>query len=216
MKRKRLSCIALLLLMFFALGIVAEGVALAAPIGEWKFDEGSGTTAYDSSGKGKTGTITGATYVDGLLNKALKFAGSTNYVKVPQSLDGLSNWSFTAYIKPTGTGEVKIYSEKDDKNNFYLYISITADDRIKVGTWHGKRPGWDIYQTPANQIKRNEWSHLCVTLENGGVTAGSGTVKCYVNRILVEPTGHLGSCQGAVPVTGVSLNKTSTTLLGGE
>ena len=60
MKRKRLSCIALLLLLFFAFGIAAESVALAAPIGEWKFDEGSGTTAYDSSGKGKAGTITGA------------------------------------------------------------------------------------------------------------------------------------------------------------
>ena len=50
MKRKKLSCIALLLLMFFAFGIIAEGVALAAPIGEWKFDEGTGLLANDSSG----------------------------------------------------------------------------------------------------------------------------------------------------------------------
>lgn len=35
----------------------------------WKFDEGSGTTANDSSGNGNTGTITGATYSNDVVMK---------------------------------------------------------------------------------------------------------------------------------------------------
>ena len=43
------------------------------------------------------------------------------------------------------------------------------------------RPGWDSYQTDPGKVTLNEWNHLMVTLENGGVAAKSGTVKCYVN-----------------------------------
>ena len=185
--------------MFFALGIVAESVALASPIGEWKFDEGHGILADDSSDQGKTGRLWGApTWVEGIRNKALQFASSADYVQVAPSVSGslntLCNWSITAYIKPTGTGEGYVYSEKDHENNLCLYISITEDDGIKVATNHSLRPGWDTYQTGSNKIKRNEWNHLVVTLENGGVKADSGIVKCYVNGALAGE-GRLG-CSG--------------------
>ncbi len=49
-------------------------------VGYWKFDEGSGTTATDSSGNGNTGTIYGATWVDGKSGKALSFDGNDDYV----------------------------------------------------------------------------------------------------------------------------------------
>ncbi len=42
---------------------LTRGSALATGlVGEWLFNEGSGSTAYDSSGNGNNGTITGATY----------------------------------------------------------------------------------------------------------------------------------------------------------
>ncbi|MBM2817582.1 MAG: hypothetical protein HW401_172, partial [Parcubacteria group bacterium] len=50
----------------------------------YKLDETSGTTVADSSGNGKNGTITGATWTTGKLNNALSFNGTSNYASVPR------------------------------------------------------------------------------------------------------------------------------------
>ncbi len=51
--------------------------------GNWKFEEGSGTTAADSSSNGNNGTIKGATWATGINGGGLSFDGSNNYVSVP-------------------------------------------------------------------------------------------------------------------------------------
>lgn len=48
-------------------GVKPVGVTLD---GEWLFDEGSGSTALDTSGNGNNGVITGATYVSDVVMKA--------------------------------------------------------------------------------------------------------------------------------------------------
>lgn len=59
---------------------VASAVLTDAEV-YWAFDEGSGTTAIDSSGNGNTGTVTGASYVTGLIGLYdLAYAGSGQYV----------------------------------------------------------------------------------------------------------------------------------------
>jgi len=58
-------------------------------VGWWRFDEGTGNVAGDSSGNGNDGTVFGATWVDGKYNKALSFDGSNDYVAVPHK-SGLS------------------------------------------------------------------------------------------------------------------------------
>src|SRR5208337_5675022 len=52
-------------------------------VGWWRFDEGSGTIAGDSSGNGNNGTIYGATWVTGKYGDALSFDGASNYVSIP-------------------------------------------------------------------------------------------------------------------------------------
>ena len=46
----------------------------------WKLDEGSGDTAYDSSGNGYDGTIYGAIWTTGYSGYALDFDGVNDYV----------------------------------------------------------------------------------------------------------------------------------------
>jgi len=50
--------------------------------GWWKFDDGAGTVAKDSSGNGFDGTVVDAAWVEGTLGGALNFTGS-EYVDVP-------------------------------------------------------------------------------------------------------------------------------------
>ena len=59
------------------------GFGGAAPIAEWNFEENTGATAYDSSGNGNNGTITGATWNVGKIGGALSFDGDGDYIDVP-------------------------------------------------------------------------------------------------------------------------------------
>ncbi len=55
-------------------------------VGAWGFDEAGGTTTADSSGKGNTGTISGATRTTtGKFGSALSFDGVNDIVSVPDS-----------------------------------------------------------------------------------------------------------------------------------
>lgn len=55
-------------------------------VGYWKFDEGSGTLASDSSGVGNDGTLMGGPkWVDGHLGYALELNGGSQLVEIPSS-----------------------------------------------------------------------------------------------------------------------------------
>ena len=51
--------------------------------GYWKFNEGTGTTAADSSGNENNGTIDGATWAAGKYGNGLSFDGVDDYVSIP-------------------------------------------------------------------------------------------------------------------------------------
>lgn len=81
--------ISLLCILFtFALADITTGLK-----GYWKFDESSGTTAYDSSGKGNNGILNnGPSRISGYKGNALSFDGSNDIVTVTHS----SNLAFMA------------------------------------------------------------------------------------------------------------------------
>jgi hypothetical protein len=82
----------MLLFMFLLLSVPSqaqlqgEGSGL---VGWWKFDEGSGTVALDSSGKGHDGTLrNGPAWVAGKIGSgALSFDGVSTFVDIPASTD---------------------------------------------------------------------------------------------------------------------------------
>lgn len=59
------------------------------PVAHWKFDEGSGSTAFDSSGNGNDGTLQAdmatTSWTTGKYGGALNFDGVDDYVNVPDS-----------------------------------------------------------------------------------------------------------------------------------
>ena len=69
-------------------------------VGYWTFDEGTGTTAADSSGKKNNGTITGAQWVAGKVGGALSFDGVDDFVDLgnpPNLPSGASARSICAW-----------------------------------------------------------------------------------------------------------------------
>ena len=75
------------LLLFLLLWTSSSKVGLedSSLVAQWHMDEGTGTTVSDSSGNDNTGTIYGATWVDGKFGKALSFDGTDDYVEVANS-----------------------------------------------------------------------------------------------------------------------------------
>src|SRR6516162_9748459 len=102
----------------FAIAALSAYPALAQtnPIAYWNFDEGSGTTALDSSGNNHSATIVGATYVPGWSNTCLSFNGSNSYAFIPDSSAGGTNgagldmgtrdWTVAAWVNTTNSGFV--------------------------------------------------------------------------------------------------------------
>jgi hypothetical protein len=89
----------------FAIGLMESSVQ-ADIVANWAFNEGAGSTAYDSVGS-NNGNIIGATWTGGKYGSALNFNGAGNYVSVAEnpSLRFTQTDSFTIayWAKPAGT-----------------------------------------------------------------------------------------------------------------
>lgn len=91
------------------------------PVGLWKFDEGDGDVAADSSGNNNDGTITDATWVEGLDGGALDMAG-VGYVQVPaeawMSVENEMTVAFWAYGDPAVMPQSHtVFAAYSDPNN---------------------------------------------------------------------------------------------------
>jgi hypothetical protein len=166
----------------------------SAPVAYWKFDEGAGATAYDSTSNKFNGSITGATWQTEdqcISGKCLYFngVGSTNKVDLGTSIKlNPANFSISAWIKA------------DDASSNYGYIF--SNDRDCCGTYNGfslfiqggKLIGKIWNSTATNitsnrNISSNQWTHVNFTYDGS-------SMKLYINGVLdnsVNYTGGVGS-----------------------
>ena len=95
---RRLVCI----IAFVALlGMSFTSPTRADLVAWWTFDDGSGTTAVDSSGNGNDGTlIGGATWVDGQLGDAIQFNGTDSYVAAAHIPFDNRSFTITMWVNP--------------------------------------------------------------------------------------------------------------------
>jgi len=99
---KRLIC-----LISFVLVLSISGNVSANLVAHWKFDDGSGATAQDSSGNGYDGTLFGEpTWVAGQIGGALEFDGSNDYVELPigSLISSLTNSTFAIWVDFSNEG----------------------------------------------------------------------------------------------------------------
>src|SRR3989344_2552273 len=130
------------------------------PVAWWKFDEGAGIIASDSSGNGNTGTlINNPAWTTGKIDGALNFDGVNDYVNVgaPAVLNNLPALSISAWIKPDSFanpgndivakthGETPTFTgwifriENESANPNSLYFSADFNRNLNG-------PGFDPYQ----------------------------------------------------------------------
>ncbi|MDD5547907.1 MAG: prepilin-type N-terminal cleavage/methylation domain-containing protein [Candidatus Pacebacteria bacterium] len=84
-------------------------------VGYWKFEEGSGSTAIDSSGNNINGTWSGSAYSSGKVGSySARFTGGGNYIDLgtTSSLDfNGSAMTISAWVKNSTTGTMHIFGQ---------------------------------------------------------------------------------------------------------
>ena len=159
--------------------------------GYWHFDEGTGISVYDASGRGNNGTLTNSpTWQVSANCKAgicLRFdTAAQKYVTVPDSssTDAQTTLTLSAWIYPVSLGG------SDGMGTIILgsgayYLSFNDSSNAVSCYWYGTSPE-GYHTTGAGTVPLNQWSHI--------VCAWDGTnIKQYVNGILKNTIGVTGA-----------------------
>ena len=168
-------------------------------VAAYSFDEGTGTSVSDASGKGHTGAISGATWVTtGKFGNALNFNGSSNLVTVADAndLDLTTTMTLEAWVNPNvlSNWRTVILKERPSGLSYALYAHDTARPSAYINTG-----GSDVSADGSASLPVNTWSHVAATYD--GVI-----LRLYVN----------GSQVGSRSVTGTMVASTSPLRFGGN
>jgi len=169
-------------------------------IAYWRFNEGSGNIAYDSSGNNNNGTIYGATWVNGVIGKALSFDGVDDYVKVPNSasLNISGPITILAWVYVTKLNvDQKICSKQSPGYKLGIYTNNKVEFEIRnpSGTAYLNR---DV--AGGTVLEANKWYFV------GGWWDGS-EIRSIVNGNFERPysyTGSLGTTTNPLTIGGES------------
>ena len=206
MNRKSILCI-----WFVAVLCVCAGPAWAGPAGHWKFDDGSGTVAKDSSGNNFNGKLLGdPQWVAGKVGSgALSFDGSDGLVEVAEgaaldldstlsiaawvNLNNLSTFYFIVCKSPSGTAAVNYpgnYEFRVESGTGVLQLLHQTSQAQELSTYVSTAP-----------ITAGQWYHVAVTLKKGG------RVEFYINGL---PAG------GAAQTTNFGILNNEPVRIGGR
>ncbi|MCL5017379.1 MAG: LamG domain-containing protein [Patescibacteria group bacterium] len=187
-------------------------------VGHWKFDEISGTTAYDSSGNGNNGNLinspTRMTSANCKVGSCLQFNGSNNAVDVGSgsSLDmsSVNKMTFSMWVKPTSYPVGSIVETLRQYNDFLM-------------SWRGDSGGfWQIGITQSNSTKAVVQSATSATIPINtwtfvSMTADGSYVRLYINGTFFGLTtydGTLGNIGGYSTIIGAYRNDGSRSFPG--
>lgn len=145
----------------------------------WRFDEGQGDYAMDSSGFGNTGEIFGAEWVEGKTGKALRFNGENSYVEVKHS-EFLVPEQFTieAWVKPeslvaSDRGPMVVSKYGGNWKGYMLLLEgNTGRPSLHIAT-----PQKEISATSSEALEVGKWYHIVGTYDGK-------MARIYVNGVL--------------------------------
>ena len=170
----------------------------------YNFNEGNGTTAFDTSGYANNGIISGATWTTGKVGGALKFNGVDNYVSIPRlKYDeiSISTW-FYKNAKDTTNVDAIIGGWKWDldpsiEEGFDLRFSPTTPDTLEFVLVTKNAGGARVLKTAKYNLVNSvgTWYHVVAVYSKS-----TGEQSLYVNGQLMSKQRHpLGNT--IVPVT---------------
>lgn len=174
--------------------VPGDSTSCAAPVGEWNFEEGTGTTANDISGNGNTGTWHGTApyWTTGKNGKGGNFNGSDDYLEAPTSstLAVAGDITISAWIKPTSfTNFRSLVSKTGSGGNqnqpgpydYYLIATTGLPNLLRGNGTTGAS------NTATSAPTVGAWNFIAVTMSGtsvkhylNGLPNGSGTLSTTI------------------------------------
>jgi len=171
------NCLSLILVFVLLLAGGAHG----GIVGQWKLDETSGSTTYDSSGNGNNGTLVNmadSNWVSGKVGGALNFDGDNDCVTIARSsvleTGNASTYqlSVSAWIKSNRTGAPTSYKTVVGTGNGGWFIgSAPNEDKLFFACWlllHGHAGQTAIVSNPTPVFDGN-WHHIIAVFDSSAV-----------------------------------------------
>ncbi len=146
-------------------------------VGIWSFDEGSGSTAKDSSGYGNNGTlynfISPYGWTDDTPHKiigqgsgkyALNFDGSTSYVEAPDSpsFDTASAITLEAWVKADTSKIQRIISRDEQVAGDQYYVLMLVSNKLQMDLYDSNNIKQQVVED-TDSITTGAWHHIVGT-----------------------------------------------------
>ena len=159
--------------------IVTNGLVLCLDAANVRSYPGSGTSWFDLSGNGNTGTlVNGPTFNSGN-GGSLVFDGVNDFVNISQPAISFSpnRWTICIWMKPNnqssrfltpnsnGIDQYLTYNNSAQRVDVRIAQSADTNERTRSGT--------------SNTIPLNTWSYSCVSIDNLNI-------KIYANSVLTN------------------------------
>ncbi|MCX6791130.1 MAG: LamG domain-containing protein, partial [Candidatus Gribaldobacteria bacterium] len=162
------------------------------PIAQWKFDEGSGNYAYDSSGNANTGSLslggsaTSSAWVSGVYGGAMNFDGVDDYVSMgePAILNLTGPFALSAWLYPTPPhlqGYGGIYGNRSGNGERILLL----DDGSLLAQYTIGGAGKSV-TTAVGSVPSNKWSFVSLIYDGS-------EIAFWINGVKQTPVGATGA-----------------------
>ncbi len=171
--------------------VPGDSTSCAAPVGEWRLDERTGSTVNDTSGNGYSGTLTlGPSWTKGKIGAALNFDGSDDYVDfgTAAGLDLTSSMTFSAWINSSSfASQQRVFQRRGAGGYGFTILNSTTIRFTQFGVVDK-----DI---TVSALSANTWYHVTWVFNDT-----ADTVTVYLNGQSVGSTA-LASAIVSVPAS---------------
>jgi hypothetical protein len=166
-------------------------------VGWWKFDDGTGTTAVDSSGNGNTmNLVNGVSWVAGKIGGAISANGTNQYGTEPGiNLSGTSTvtvafWANRTYSTTTESVMLESTTNYNNSNTGFGFFPDDTGCKGIAAAVHGN-VGYSVncYTQPTSGV----WHHLAIIFDK--TQAGSNQTALYIDGVLQTPASSPNTAQ---------------------
>lgn len=193
MKNKISRLFIMIVIMLAPAAVVLADSLTNGLVGFWRFEDGAGAVAKDSSPAGNQGVIHGdAAWTNGAVGQALVFNGSNTYVEIPPAASlGMTNaLSVAVWVKfrqADGKKRCQPILDKTRGTGKNHGWALLWDDRVVEGVFFAQALRWELYVRQAgcviwDSITDDFWHHIAGTFD---IQTKPFQLKLYLDGCLI-------------------------------